>query len=455
MARVVRERRRGIMTTPIKSGEPTRESEMTPEDLPTQHEGTADTKKPDEGKVWARRLAVSTVVTFFISGIGGALFQRYLARAKPDIAITSVGFQTSNSDLIEVPQEIITYSRATRWAEPLERYELLRKISDRERLVAEVVENLRVASGSTTEWLDSLPAASSSAEVQTLDVDSLREFPFFKNDAVGAMLIGAIEMSEMASPPYGLDQVRKLPSIGIVHRQPNGWIVRLGNLDGAFVSRDPLDSRQLEALELLAISTATGLRQNLEFYSNFFVSRAAEERETLVNLQPLLRRLILMNSNLRVVASIHNTGLSAAILRPYFGLKLENADGTEVDMVLGSTSLDQMDRVKKMMEEIDPDLSSRERRGTSVRVESFLKESSTSPYLTATQGKAETVTLVSVHKLRGNGQRIMSLYTRGQLQCRIVALTIDGDRIWSSPALFGETIAEGQQRELTDIMAAN
>jgi hypothetical protein len=354
---------------------------------------------------------------FVLSGIGGALLNEYLSRAKPSVAITAVSF--------EGPIEQITTSEAMReLAESefaLPKYVSYSDLTERESQVSGRLQQMKDALDATASWLsrpeNSNPSASPRASFQ-----ELQKSPFLMNTPVEDVLIAEFNASRLKTPPDNLAVVRRGSALGQLTRNENDFTLDFGS-SSITVPLYSKDSDYLNSIQLLAESLLYGDRADVIYYLRTFSEIAGQRIRTLERLQAMFRDIIYSNARLRVSIFASNSGREIAIMKPVFGLLIDHEDFKK-PFVLTTTST-----VKKSTPSGD------------LAVASVLPESSSVPAFSIEPGKSTSLHLVGVDPLGQDARKISEIYMSGVLRCKVVAFTNSGASVESPTSVFGSRIS--------------
>ena len=140
-------------------------------------------------------IVATTLVSFLVSGVGGALLQRYLARAKPVIVVTSAGFE-GPADHIEVSDELLGTAQDDSWGGSLSKFEKYAALRSREAKTAEVEARLTKAISTVDKWLKD-----SERGAEQVSTAELLRHPLTNDTVFGSSINGYIKRTELPPPP--------------------------------------------------------------------------------------------------------------------------------------------------------------------------------------------------------------------------------------------------------------
>jgi hypothetical protein len=398
------------------------------------------------------QIVLTAIAGLLFSGIGGALFQRWLARARPSIAITSVSF-SGTEDLVSLDDRLISLSAADAWGETLHRYEPFDVLLQRDEKAAEVAERLRRAIALCEKWFEKYPPNPTKDDPPIcLALDELKKHPYMIDDVVGSALIGMCKRNELGTIPHRLEVVYKCPRLTDLTKTKASWHLYLE----AFGVHFPFDNMPSDArtkdVELMAESFARGTRQNIAHYTRRFVEQSKGEVLLLSDLRELLARTVVPEAHLSVRVSVYNAGKSATALRPHMGLKILHETFRERAFILSNRAQDQ-NQSRDPRAEPMPSKKGLGRPGKHVVVQGSLPETSSSPHISIAPGQALHAELVAIDAL-GNedGERLKQIHSTGLLKCQVVAQTVSGQSVWSRPTAFSSRITDENKAELEKLV---
>ena len=175
-------------------------------------------------------VAVAAAISFIISGIGGALLQKYVSRAKPEITVTAAGFE-GTSDFIEIPDDLLQTSADDSWGDTLAKYERFDKMRAREEDAGITEVRLSKLIPLAEAWTKE----NSSGEGPLRESEILKH-PLFADPLFGSSLNGLIRRRELGEPP-----VSKFESMSIVfplYATKTGPMMHTGKVAVSFPEKD-------------------------------------------------------------------------------------------------------------------------------------------------------------------------------------------------------------------------
>lgn len=390
-------------------------------------------------------VVATALISFIISGIGGAFFQRYLSKAKPSIIVTSAGFEGAQ-DHVEVPAELIRLSQEDSWGSSLARYELYATLRDREAESAEIEARLSKTIASVEAWLKESEGGSD----QTSKAELLRH-PLFNDVAFGSSINGYIRRTELPSPPR--TDVADLSPLFPIFQNDGQPEVNAGKIGILFPTIGMRDARMREANNLFAESFSRGVRQNIANYSRVFLEKERQSILQLKDLRSALQSALLDQARPTVTVTIQNSGDRPVTFRPYFGLAVLGTDQKAISdnyvLVSESSPAPQSevgDLADILSDRIDADKSK------DVKVDPYLPSAGGLTYITVAPGSSHSVRLTALNRLGAKGSQYRTAYDSGLLTTRVVALTTHGKEVWSEVSVFGASLNKQQQDEVNQLL---
>ena len=181
-----------------------------------------------------RRSCCSTILGCF-----GAVFQRWLARAKPRFEITSIGF-TGMQGLIRIDDNLISRTNRDNWGPMLRRFEPYDELIERERTAAETAERLTKAVSIAEDWLEQYPARGIKEIPTCLELDEVKKHPYMRETIIGAVLMGLCRRNETGTAPHSLESVLNCSRLAYLTKRDKKeeWYLFLDRFGITFSFRD-------------------------------------------------------------------------------------------------------------------------------------------------------------------------------------------------------------------------
>ncbi|MFN7227462.1 MAG: hypothetical protein ACK5UG_00225, partial [Synechococcaceae cyanobacterium] len=285
-------------------------------------------------------------IALLFSGVGGALFQRWLARAKPQVEITSIGF-TGTQGLIRIDDDLLSRSRRDNWGPTLRRYEPYDELMERDRNAAEKVDQLNKALKGAQEWLDKYASKPIPENPICLDLDEITKYPISREPIIAAILRGLCRTNEIGAIPYSLEVVKRCPQLSELTKndKKESWCLSLGKFAIMFPYKDVDGEARQKDIELLAESFARGIRENLVHYTKLVVDASTKDLLGLGELREKLAQTMVPEAHLCVVASFYTRGYSPATIRPHMALRIIHDKLQDKTFFMSNTPADKKEDV--------------------------------------------------------------------------------------------------------------
>lgn len=395
---------------------------------------------------WSLTQIIASAIIGLVSLITGGLIQKWLMRGRPSLQITSIGFSGS-SEFIKIDDTLITQTEKDSYGETLRKYEPFSVLKSRQRQSAEYIERLRAAIPLCEEWIEK---AAGSNPATCLNLGALKRHPYMLDDIVRTVLIGMCRRGEIGAPPLSIGDIANYHIVAPLSEASGGkdLHVSLGRFGVIFPSEQmPNDLRKAD-LRLLAESFSKGVAENLHFYTTRFVEQSTADSLLLRELTQTLERAMLPNAHISVVASIYNVGGGAITLRPHLGLRILHNDLRDTTFILSHTPgpSNPQGAVRAAPEDST-------QRGRHVVVQPFLPETTSAPYISIAPGQAYEARLLATAPLGEKpGKSLMKIYDTSLLRCQIVAITVSGQAVWSTPSVFSGAVTDASRNEIESLV---
>lgn len=376
---------------------------------------------------------ITALVTFVISGLGGVFVSRYLARARPNLSLTALGFCGS---YVHLSDEAIEASEKDAWGPPLNVFVDYNVAINREMRCSKLILELGEVKDSVDLWLKEHLAEDASS----FSVSELRGCPFFTYSQIVSSILGLVRRRSMPDLPTRLDNVVKLGSKIELTEIADKWVLHLGSKTLNVKKGD--SEKERAQLELIANSFAYGAYENILHILKIFSSDAADDINKLGKLRQELRNCIAQSAYLTLDVVASNQGEKPFILNPY--CKAELKLGSDKVAIIFKTEKEK-DALSSPQEKPTTKVDSN--RGEMFDIEPFLSETSSSPFMSIPGGMTQRITLISIEPMGGMGEKLVKHFELGTLTCSITAKSAAGTSISSLPVIFGRELSQ-QQREI-------
>jgi hypothetical protein len=408
---------------------------------------------PDHTSEGKKRFALSQVIataliTFLVSGIGGALFQQYLSRSKPEILVSSIGFRGPSQGLLRLSDGLLKDVEGSALESRLPRYEEFKDLVSREQSVGQNWERLRLLVALLNDWKEGR------GETADISASVLLRHPCLKSygDLCRDLTTSLLRNNKFPLLPITGDAAKKFSDkleIKVMDGSIKIWRITKGGSATLFAVPDALSDRDKQILGAVVESLSRGIGQNLSVWSDSLIAKADSERVTLGEIRESLRAEILPAAHLAVDVSIYNGGKSPVAFKPYFLFQFVHQRKKE-PIVLYSTQKGSGDAFSEMVDMMPTFMRPlfQENLASEVSVDRFLPESGTSRYITIPPGGIESLTLVATTSLGDLGVALKEQYRTGLLDCKVVGVTTAGAKVRSKNYQFAESINEDEVKEV-------
>lgn len=405
-------------------------------------------------------ILLTAIITFIISGIGGALFERWMSRAKPAITVTSVGF-CYGDDLVQVENKIIELADIAGWGSNIVSNMNCKQLEEELETIKNIIEQLNDAINICEQWLQEHEQGyTKHNENFNISLVELKRHPYIKHAIMNRALTGGIRRGEIAEPPVTLESIRQTDSnyqtIAFLCQanQDGNYIddfnddgaddiyLLLGNQIAQFTRCSCPLKYQRNSITLLAESFARGIGNNIAHYTQEFIFHANSDVHKLEQVRSELGKVLLPKSKIVVDISIYNSGRSAIALRPYVGLR-----------ILQSKRIFQFFILSTQPPEISYGGEDKDRSIQSNKAPKLFPSKSENPYVNLPPGDLKNLRLITNDNIiEDDILTIKNIYSSGVLTCQVIAMTLDTQEVWSPVSVFGARISDDESRKLEKIL---
>lgn len=389
-------------------------------------------------------VVATALVSFLVSGVGGAFLQKYLSRAQPLITVTSAGFE-GPAEFVEIPDELVALTQDDSWGSSLDKYTRFSTLRDRESEAAEKEARISKAIKLAESWLHD----SGKGADQVTAAEILRH-PLVTDNVFGSSINGSIRRQELPAPPNA--DLQELAPVFPLFSREGDPLLHTGKTGVRFRTDEFVDRRMFDANKLVAESFSRGSRVNMVHYTRAFLDGERKNVLTLKTVRERLRALILEQARPAVSLTVHNAGATAVAFRPYFGMTVLGSDGKSVTdkylMLIDQPRQGAERLANGLLESMLADAESDRDTSKQVKVDPYLPITGGLSYTTIIPGGSVTLRLVATEKLGAKGPQYRTSYESGLLNTRIMALTVSGEPVWSDVAAFGSNVNKAAENEL-------
>lgn len=390
------------------------------------------------------QIVTAAIVTFLISGFGGAFLARHLARARPKISVTSVGF---HGDVVHLSDAAIDASVNDDWGLNLNGFVEYQVACARENKSSKLILELGTVKEIVDEWLAANMADNSN---HVLSKSELRRCPYFSYTHIGASIYGMLRRRDLADLPISMDALEKLDKKFDLEERGESWVLHLGSKGVKFPTGDIFSAKEKNQQKQIAESFSRGATENIRYILQLFSTATANEITKLMRLRDELRKCIAESAHVVLDAVVSNIGDKPTVITSYCSAKLGLGDDTVPMLfrVAGDKRKTEQDNANNLLSKL---LGFKEKAkddiGEMFDVAPFLAEVSSSPHISVSGGGTEKVTLLSIEPMGKVGDKIVKHFELGTLTCSLTATTASGEDINAPRATFGKELSQ-QRKQL-------
>jgi hypothetical protein len=401
-------------------------------------------------------IILTAIITFIISGIGGVMFQRWLSKAKPSIAIVDIIFGYS-SQYIELEEELSALLQSIPWNVGLQKrfisFYSTQELSNSYSRTRNIISQLKQAANACELWMEiHYHEPKKRKRTPDLYMNDVKSHPFFKYHIISESLTGDIARSAIGSPPKGLDLIRKseveearmfeLYQEDIVYSltkdgENKGLVIDSGlrnytkkiddnsisdliliasGFSHTFERSNIRTEEQRCTCTLLAESFSLCIDENIFHYTKEFINHSNNEIGRLEQIADSLLKLIEDRLAVYIELSIYNFGQTATAVDSYMGLKIFNRIKGDLTLIFKAITIK------------SSNLASSESEDQSVQ----------NRYINLEPKSSHRITLqldsdIPMDKIR----ELREVHNTGLLTCRLLVKTNDRQKILTEVVSFG------------------
>lgn len=397
-----------------------------------------------------RAVVTTALISFVVSGVGGAAVSDWYARAKPSVAIGLVGFSGSR-EMVPASDRLVSLTKSSGWIRTYRKFESFDSMTSDFENADRVRKRLERGLVAVEDWL-----AGHEARFDTdnaiLTTDEVSDVPFVIDNIFPSTLIGMARRGELDSVPRPVSDFSAGSRVWDLADTGRAWVLYLGTKNVLFPYEDLETATERAAVKLLAHSFSYGVGKNIVYYMKMFRDDANAEIRKLISVKEELTEVLLPQTRLSVRGTVFNEGGRPVVIKPFAAIQVLNDDIEQKSFVV------RVEPPKDAVQSPDPDLLStlragirKRKSGEDVATESFLPESDGSTYVLVPPHSGVEIKLTSVDELGETGARLRAIYDANVLRCQLRLLTVDGDAIQSEALLFGSSADANLLAELQDL----
>lgn len=385
-------------------------------------------------------------VSFVISGLGGAVLSEWLARPKPLVTISAVGFAGSEAQ-VQISDALIKVTDDSAWTRNYRKFESFSSIEEDYATTDRIKKRLERGLALVDGWL-----AANSALFETglsrLTIEQVDASPYMSDDIVGSALIGMARRGELQGAPLPMSEVIGVDPVTEIVNDGSKWLLYFRNHNIAFPFKEAQTETEKSAIKLLAHSFAYGAGANIVHYLKRFQAETNRELRELILLKEQMAKAMLPLTKLSVTSSVFNSGRSPLVIKPYALLRVLNDDVEPKEHVVKVEMAAASDRQPTLLDLVNKRDGAG---GDDVVVDSFLPKTLGSGYVLVPPNGKVDVKLTSVEPLGSAGERLRAIYDSNVLRCQVTMLRVDGVELTSDALLFGSSVDADLRVELLQL----
>lgn len=391
------------------------------------------------------QIITTAVITFFISGIGGALLTKFLSRARPKISVTSVGF---HGNVVHLSDAAIDASVNDDWGPSLKGFVSYSTACSRENKSSKLILELGKVKGIVDEWLASNMLDNNNL---ILTKSELLRCPYFFYSQISSSIFGKLRRRSVPDLPITIESLEGMEKKFDLEEKDGHWVIHRGSygthfkMDSAFSEKEILQQRQI------AESFSRGCLKNIRHIMQVFSTDTANEITKLIKLRDELRKCIAEGAHITLDAVISNLGDKPCVVTSYCSAKLGLGDET-LPMLFRVTNekaqslhTNDQDIFKTI---IQTKIEQSGETGEMFSVEPYLAEVSSSAHISVPGGGTTKIALTSIEPMGKIGEKLVKYFELGALTCSFTATTASGTSIKAPSITFGKELSEQQKQQL-------
>lgn len=406
----------------------------------------------DQTAVISKRDFAVAGVSLVFSGVGGAIFQKWLSKSKPSLEIVSFGFD-GTPDPIKLSDDLKQKSDSDSWGRSLDQTSTFEALRSRYRSNLELIRRHETVIPQVAKWLElnkprlAGSTASSPVQLTSAEIDA---HSYMQDELMGSSMIGNIRRLQVAEPP--ITDFSKLDyKLSVLDRNDKAITVQIGRKAIRFPLGNMNSEQKRRLMTLMAESFARGVLQNIIYYSEFFISAAREDLLKLKALEEPLVDVLRREARLTINVALRNSGDTAAVLRQYYSANLSSKQYSKTLLLAPienirkkSSGSDVLSKLSQLAEESDsvdpqPDLDD---------FSKILPSAKGGQFSGIAAGEVKQLTLQSIRALGDDGKQIVTLFQSDVIECEVFGFTADGGKITSIRVPFGKSAVEREQADV-------
>ncbi|MEW5734173.1 MAG: hypothetical protein AB1921_04915 [Thermodesulfobacteriota bacterium] len=382
-------------------------------------------------------LVAAATISFIISGIGGALLSEWLARPKPLVTVSALGF-TGADKQVATSDALRNITNDSKWFKEYRKFESFEKLAKDYKKTEELKLNLERALTLIDDWLKSNEHICQGENQLTLK--ELDAVPFMQEEIICSSLFGMALRGEFENVPVQISVLKNCNLVTELAKDKFRYILYMREKNIVFPFDAAKTKTEVGFMENLAYSFAAGNGKNIVYYMQKASEASNREIRLLTGLLGELEKSMNPATALSVRAEVFNSGRKPLVVKPYALLRVVNDDVERRDYLLRLTTLLSAESVNfsnKYQED-----------GGDVVVEGFLPTLEDRSYVLVPPNDSIRLQLASDEALGEAGSKLRAIYNANVLRAKLILVTDAGEQIASDPTIFGASANADVQREL-------
>ena len=365
-------------------------------------------------------------------------------RAKPSLAITSIGFTGHN---VELSDDLIKASFDDQWGPVFKKNTSFTALSTREKSSSELILELTSATKATEQWITPMDID----QPESYNAASLLETPFIGGftNVIGSSNIGLLRRRQFPDLPVGLEDIQQYRTVFPLRIVSNGWKLHLGYGEISFELSDEFSQREEELQELIAESFSRGIARNIIEIHRIFLNDSGSDISTLQGFRDALRVEMSEKSHLRLALALSNSGQRPVIVKPHLvGVAKVGKDKKAMLFRVEKIGESSKSEDSSFLDKFIADRLEDESGAKGFGIESYLVEAGKGPYVSIPAGESIPISAVSLDPLGRDAKNVLNLFDLGALELAIAGYTLDGKEIVSGWSYFGRQMSTEEKQTL-------
>lgn len=393
-------------------------------------------------------LVATALVSFIVTGIGGAMLAEWLDRPKPLLTISALGF-AGTEEPVAIPDELRIATKESPWLKNYRKFESFEILLEDYKKAKHLKFRLERGQSLIKDWLKSNEPVFKNGRRLTLE--ELDSTPYMQDEIIGSSLIGMARRGEVASVPVGLDSLKSAEPVTELAELSDKYLLYMKDKNVGFPFGDARTSTEKRQIEQLAYSFSSGHGNNIIYYMKRVDDASNSEIRQLVSLLELLEESMHPFTTLSVRAEIFNSGRKPLIVKPYAHLWVTNDDIEQKVHLLKLSSLGFAEAEPESVGILEAltKMQLRGGSGSDIVVQGFFPSIEDRNYVLVRPGDSISLRLASNAPLGSSGRRLRTIFDASVLRAKLVVATDAGHQIHSPAMIFGATANADVERELS------